>query len=481
MHQLNKNKLSEFPLFVDVDGTYLKTDLLFESFIVAIRNNPLVIIYCFFWLTKGIGFLKYKLSMRADLDISIMPKNPEFLAFLNKEKNKARKIILATAGAEKYAALLVSESKLFDSYLCSDKNTNLKSRAKLSKILKLSDDFAYAGNDKVDFVLFSQAKEKYLVNATQNVSRAGEKFEFDGVFDSQPSTGNGKTWLKQLRLHQWLKNLLIFVPLMVSGLFTQITNITEVSLGFIAFSFLASATYIVNDLFDLSSDRQHPRKKYRPLAAAKLSILAGLVGAAALLFFAFGLALLLGLKFIVILLIYLGLTLFYSFVLKKYVAMDTVALAMLYTLRILAGTAILSISVSFWLFAFSIFIFLSLALVKRCAELKSLEKEGKLITNGRDYRVEDYSILVSFGISSAMLSLLMFSFYINNNALTNQYQEPDLLWVVVLGLCYWLMRMWIKTHRGEMHDDPIVYSLKDKGSIITILTSSIIMMVALSL
>lgn len=472
------NQRKQIPLFVDVDGTYLKTDLLFESFIIAFRRNPLVFLYCFFWLAKGIGYLKFKLADIADLDLKHLPVNQEFLIFLCEERKKQREIIIATAAAEKYAKLIVEQSNLFDSYISSDINTNLKSNAKLTRILEKYKEFAYAGNDKADFALFSKANEKYLVNANERIVSAAKKFDFDGVFDSPSSIGIMKPWFRQLRVHQWLKNLLIFVPLLVSGLFTQLNTVSSVVLGFIAFCFLASSTYIINDLFDLSSDRLHVRKKFRPLAAGQISIFSGILASVLSLTLSFGIAITISIDFTFILLSYLSLTLFYSFVLKKYVAMDTVALAILYTLRIIAGAAILNVHVSFWLFCFSIFIFLSLALVKRCAELKSLESEGKKSTNGRDYEVTDYPILSCFGVASAMLSLLMFSFYINNNALTNQYQEPDMLWLIVLGLCYWLMRMWIKTHRGEMHDDPIIYSLKDWGSIFTIIASVVIMIVA---
>ncbi len=440
-------------LFVDADGTYLKTDLLLESFIVAIRNNPLVVIYCFYWLLRGISYLKYELSLRADIDTNYLPINPEFKSFLDAQKLSGRKIILATAAAEKYAKAVVKSSDVFDDFISSSETINLKSKSKLNQILKSTNDFAYAGNDQADFVLFEQAKEKYLVNPTSKILRQASKFEFDNMFDiKQPSLV--LKWVKQMRVHQWLKNLLVFVPLLVSGLFTVPTNLALVAIGFISFSLLASATYIINDLFDLPSDRQHSRKCNRPIAAGNIAIIHALFVSLSLLILAFILAYLAGISFIVVLLSYLILTLLYSYVLKRYVAIDTVTLALLYTIRIIAGAAILQISVSFWLFSFSIFIFLSLALVKRCAELKSLENQGQSRASGRDYAVDDYLILANFGVTSAMLSLLMFSFYINNNALNNQYQEPNFLWIIVLGLCYWLMRIWIKTHRGEMHDDP---------------------------
>ncbi len=238
--------------------------------------------------------------------------------------------------------------------------------------------------------------------------------------------------------------------------------------GFFSFSCLASATYIINDLLDLESDRSHSRKKLRPLAASQISIIGAASASVVLFLISFALALSFEGPFIYVLIAYLTVTLMYSFKIKQYIGMDVITLASLYTIRILAGAAILSVPLSFWLLSFSMFIFLSLALVKRCAELKSLEEDNTKMAKGRDYHVKDYGLLMSFGTSSALLSVLMFCFYINNNILNNQYQEPTILWVIVPALSYWLMRMWIKTHRGEMHDDPIVFSLRDAGSIITI-------------
>ena len=231
-------------------------------------------------------------------------------------------------------------------------------------------------------------------------------------------------------------------------------------------------------MLDLESDRGHTRKRHRPLASGSISIKDGILAALILFVLATTIAVYLGFNFAIVLAAYLVLTLFYSFKIKQYVGMDVVCLALLYTVRIIAGAAAINVLVSFWLFAFSIFIFLSLALVKRCSEIQSMNAEGKHRANGRDYTIDDYTILQSFGASSAMLAVLMFCFYINNNVLTNQYQQPDILWLIVPALSYWLMRIWIKTQRGEMHDDPIVFSLRDRGSLITISFCGFIAIVA---
>ena len=453
-------------LYVDLDGTFTKSDMLFESLIIAIKNNPLVFFLCLVWLFKGRAHLKYQLSQRADIPTKLLPLNPELYKFLLEEKANGRKLILATASSEKYAANICNDFKLFDSYISSDINTNLKGSTKLSKIQSMTEHFSYAGNSSEDFVIFEKCDESYLVNPTKKAKRLAITSPPSKTLDD-PSR-NLLVWMKQLRVHQWIKNVLIFVPLIVSGYFLDQNSITTSVLGFLSFSFLASATYIINDLLDLESDRNHFRKKNRPLAAGTISLIEGKFLALILFVLAFTIALMLSDLFALVLGFYLVLTLSYSFKLKQHIGMDIVALASLYTLRIIAGAVILNVTMSFWLLSFSMFIFFSLAIIKRCAELKLLEGAGKKTSSGRDYEVEDYLMLMSIGVSSAMISVLMFCFYVNSNVLADQYQQPTLLWLVVPVLCYWLIRMWAKTHRGMMHDDPIVFSMKDKGSIVTI-------------
>jgi 4-hydroxybenzoate polyprenyltransferase len=453
-------------LYVDLDGTFTKTDLLFESLVIAIKNNPLNMFLCFFWLLKGKAYLKHQLSQRADVDTKLLPLNSEFYTFLLEEKSKGRKVVLATASNEKYAKRICNESDLFDSYISSDMNSNLKGKAKLLLIQSKNEKFSYAGNSRDDFIIFEKCEESYLVNPTKKAKKLAVQSPTSKTFDD--SYVSKLVWIKQLRVHQWLKNLLILVPLIVSGKFMDSDSILLSVLGFISFSCLASATYIINDLLDLESDRSHIRKKSRPLAAGTISLVNGKIAAIILFVLAFSIASFLYDLFNLVLILYLVLTLTYSLKVKQYIGMDVIALASLYTVRIIAGAVILGVTMSFWLLSFSMFVFLSLAIIKRCAELKSLEKTTKVITTGRDYHVEDYMVLMSIGTSSAMLSILMFCFYVNSNVLADQYQQPTMLWLILPALCYWMMRMWIKTHRGEMHDDPIVFSLKDKGSTITI-------------
>lgn len=454
------------PLFVDLDGTFVKTDMLFESFLVAVRSNILLLFMCFFWLIKGKSYLKHQLAKRVDITTKTLPVNKGFYRFLQHEKEKDRKIILATASDEKFAKSFCENYSLFDSYISSNSGVNLKGEAKLSKIKELSERFSYAGNSKDDFVIFKHSEESYLVNPDHRSRSLASKQPVTQIFDDNPS--GLKVWLKQLRVHQWLKNCLIFVPLLTTGEFTNPQFVALSLLGFVSFCLLASATYIVNDLVDLESDRGHVRKRNRPIAAGDVSLISAKLVAVMLFGLAFILASTINSQFVLVLITYLVVTLFYSLKIKRHIGVDVITLASLYTIRIIAGAMILGIHASFWLLSFSMFIFLSLALLKRCAELKSLAEQGKNMTLGRDYNYNDYPVVLGFGTSSAMLAVLMFCFYLNSGLIANQYQQPDVLWIILPALCYWLMRMWIKTHRGEMHDDPIVYSISDKGSMVII-------------
>lgn len=458
------SNMKEIPLFVDLDGTYTKTNLLLESFIIAIKKNPFVIFYCISWLLKGKETLKYQLSELADIDTNTLPLNPQFLYFLIEEKKKDRLIYLATASNEKYAKDILNNTNIFDGYISSCKEINLTGKKKLQKIKAITDNYAYAGNECIDFEIFEQADQSLLVNPSANVMRKARKLKIDRFFDVKKF--DISVWLKQLRTHQWLKNLLLFVPLVISGRFADPNDILIIVYALIAFNFLASSTYIINDLLDLESDRNHARKKSRPLAAGSIGIKEGTFASCLLLAFATSLSIFIGDEFTQIFITYLFLTLIYSFKLKRCFGIDVICLAVLYTIRILAGAAAIGVTVSLWLLTFSGGLFLSLALVKRCSEIQLMNAERKKQIVGRAYSVGHYSILISFGISSAILAICIFFFYIKNNILIGQYSQPYILWLTFPALCYWLIRVWIKTLRGQMHDDPIEFSLKDKISLV---------------
>ena len=475
---LEKSDAPMAPLVVDLDGTLTPTDTLVESVIQLIKQSPLNLLKLPFWLVRGRAAFKEKVASLTAIDPALLPYRPALLAYLQQEKTKGRLLVLATAAHRSVAEGVAAHLGLFDAVLATDVNHNLKGKSKLDAIrARVGEKFVYAGDSRVDMPIWLCSEAAILVGASPRLARSiRQQMLVEREFTE--STGNYRIWVKALRVHQWVKNLLLFVPLLTAFSFTKMSALTTVVIAFLAFSFAASATYIINDLWDLQSDRRHPRKRFRPFACASLPILKGLAAAAALMTIALIVALAISKAFFFMLVLYVVLTSAYSWVLKEYVLIDAIMLSILYTLRIIAGAVAIGVSTSSWLLAFSVFIFLSLALVKRCSELVSLDLVGSAATQGRDYRVTDLAVLWPLGVGAALSSVVVFGLFISATDTQERYAAPTLLWFVALGLIYWLTRLWIKTSRGEMHDDPIIYALKDAGSRITIVTMIITMVIA---
>ena len=272
------------------------------------------------------------------------------------------------------------------------------------------------------------------------------------------------TWAKALRVHQWLKNLLVFVPLLASGKFGESRLALQAALAFVSFSLLASAVYLVNDMVDLQSDRVHATKRNRPFASGALSVAAGIAAAPILVAGSLGTAILLPPLFMVTLLAYALTTTVYSFALKKQVIVDIMLLAGLYTMRILAGSAATSIHPSFWLLAFSMFIFLCLAMTKRYSELREAMDEDKTLS-GRGYRPSDLPVVLALGSGSGLVSVMILALYTQSLIIPETYPAPEWIWLVPPLLLYWVARLWLKAGRGEIDDDPVLFAAKDWQSL----------------
>jgi 4-hydroxybenzoate polyprenyltransferase len=357
---------------------------------------------------------------------------------------------------------------LFNQVMGSTATCNLKGKRKLAAIVQqVGEAFVYAGDSKADLPIWRAARAAVLVNVPTGLAKSVRnnvpvEREFPVI------RSRLKVWAKAVRVHQWVKNLLIFVPLITGFSFFDLTPVVPVLLAFLAFSFAASSTYIVNDLSDLNNDRGHARKRNRPFASCAIGIVPGISAAIALMISAFLIAAQVSPGFSVVLLTYVIITSAYTLRLKEYVLIDVLLLSVLYTIRIVAGAFAVGLTISSWLLAFSVFIFLSLALVKRCSELVSLRASGLTSAKGRDYNTADLVILWPLGIGAALSSVVIFGLFISASVTRERYATPEILWLVALGLIYWLGRLWIKTARGEMHDDPIVYALKNNGSRVTI-------------
>lgn len=456
------------PLVVDLDGTLTPTDTLVESLVQLIKQEPLTLLKLPIWLLRGRASFKHEVASRTAFSAGSLPIRQDFLAFLRAEKAGGRRIVLATAAHTSIADAIAARLGLFDEVLASDAGRNLKGSEKLQSIRQaVGDNFVYAGDSRADLPIWEQANAAILVGASKQVTQTVRGMtEVEREFP-QPRASLA-LWMRALRVHQWTKNLLLLVPMLTGFAFFDPAKLAAIALAFLAFSLAASATYMVNDLWDLESDRVHPRKRNRPFASASIKIESGLAVAALALGAALLLAAAVSTEFLLILLLYLFMTSAYSWSLKKYVLVDVLMLSMLYTLRILAGAIAVQVSTSSWLLAFSVFIFFSLALVKRCSELVSLELSGRTAASGRDYRVSDLAVLWPLGVGASLSAIVVFGLFISAPATQAKYASGQLLWLVAIGLIYWSARLWIKTVRGEMHDDPLVFALKDFGSCVSI-------------
>lgn len=472
---MNTTKL---PLIVDLDGTLTPTDTLLESLIQLLKQSPASLLRLPGWLLSGRAGFKDAIATRVTIDPEKLPLNEPLLHYLHEEKAKGRQIVLATAAHHTIAEAVSRRIGVFDQVLATRPGNNLKGSAKLKAIQdNVGEAFVYAGDCAADLPIWKHAKAAVLVGVPGRIaSQVRQVTPVERDFQ-RPAGGPG-VWLRALRMHQWIKNVLLFVPLLTAFEFTNPGKLLHFMQAFVAFSLAASATYIVNDLWDLGNDRAHPRKRLRPFASGALSILHGLLVAAAALMLALGLAASVSQGFLWMLLTYLVLTSAYSWVIKEYVLLDVLMLSLLYTIRILAGSVALGVTTSSWPLAFSAFTFLSLALVKRCAELVTLKESGAAATRGRDYRVSDLVVLWPLGVGSALCAVVVFGLFISAPETQARYATPQLLWLVAIGLVYWMARLWIKTARGEMHDDPVVYALKNRGSRRTVLAMVVAVMAA---
>jgi 4-hydroxybenzoate polyprenyltransferase len=444
-------------LVVDLDGTLVRTDTLLES-ALAVAGRPLVLLRALFALRRGKAQMKQELAAAADLDPRWLPYNQPLLDYLRTQQAAGRPLILATAADRKTAQAVAQQVDLFDAVLASDGETNLSGRAKLGAIrASLAGPFTYVGNSRADLDVWCEADAAVWVNASPRVARAAARMtEIERAFPTE------LPWppalLRAMRPHQWVKNLLVFVPLVAARALGDMAGWFDALIMFIAFCATASGIYLINDLCDLAADRQHPSKARRPFASGALPLHIGLIAAPALLLI--GVALAAAADALPFLLAYIGCSTAYSLWLKSQPLADVFMLAALYGLRLLAGGVASGYHVSLWLLAFSSFLFLSLAMVKRVAELMTLPTGKKNQPAGRGYRVDDLPMLQLMGVASGFVASLVLALYVQSELAPHGHQAT-LSWIIVPLVLFWECRVWLATARGEMHDDPIVFAAHD--------------------
>lgn len=469
----------EMPLCVDLDGTLIRSDLLLESALTLLAARPWTIFVMPGWLLKGKAYLKKQIAERVELDPATLPYNQEILTWLGEQRAR-RDVVLCTASDIKLARQVAAHTDLFDDVIASDGDTNLSGANKARILIDRYGDkaFDYIGNAPVDLAVWKHARAALVVEHTHALSSAAARVSFvEKRFETK--RGGLKEWARALRLHQWIKNTLVFLPLLASHRILDVPAVLATLLAFLCFGLCASSVYLTNDLLDLPSDRQHHRKRHRPFAAGTLPLVAGPMLAFLLLISGLGLSFLVSRPFAAVLLGYYLLTTAYSIRLKRIMMLDVVLLATLYTTRILAGIAAIHAKPSFWLLAFSMFIFLSLAMVKRYVELLGLQAKGKVMASGRGYDVDDIPLIQSMGSSSGYMAVLVLALYVDSAASMQLYTHPHYLWLLCPLLLYWISRTWAIAHRGVMHDDPVVFAVMDPASRVLGLIAATIVLLAI--
>ncbi len=466
-------------LCVDLDGTLVKSDTLQDTLLVVVRKRPLELLHLPGWLVEGRAAFKQRLTGLVDLNVEHLPYNRPLLEYLLEQHGEGRAIYLATASDAGLARRVAAHLGIFAGVLASDGETNLAGENKLAAFrARFGDEFCYIGNARPDVGLLAACQTPMVANPNLAL-RAGLKRTGTVVAARFEDRGPVlRSWLKAIRLHQWAKNTLIFVPLMLAHRWHPRAMLAAVT-AFLSFGMCASATYIVNDLLDLEADRMHPSKRRRPFAAGDLSAIWGVAVVCLLLLGSLALALALpsvtappgsqrlleSSSFLEWLGLYAASTLLYSLYLKRKVLVDVFVLSGLYTVRLLAGSAATGTPISAWLAGFSVFFFLSLAFVKRFSELESLRERGGSVSTGRGYMVSDLEQLRALGTGSMYAAVVVLTLYINNPETNLLYQHPARLWLVVPVLLLWLSRVWMLASRGSMHDDPVVFAITDKRSL----------------
>ncbi len=466
-------------LFVDLDGTLIRTDLLFESLLLLIRRNPLYLAVVPFWLLKGRAWLKHQIARRVEIDPAGLPYNAAFLAWLGDQRARGRAMTLISASNQRYVSAVAEHVGLFDAAIGSDGKTNLKARNKLQRIEEIvqAGKFAYAGDSRADLPVWAGAGQVLLVNCGSSIS---DRFENSHVevlrFGSAPALS--EPLLRAMRPHQWLKNTLLFVPLILSHQLTRPELLFASVIGFVSFCLCASSVYLLNDMLDLDNDRAHQTKCKRPFASGELTLAAGFAAAPALLLGAFLVSLLLPADFLFVLLIYWLLTCLYSFALKRIFLLDVATLAGLYALRVAAGAEAIAVVTTNFLIAFSLCFFLGLAMVKRVTELVNLQAAPAGAVSGRAYRKIHEPLLSVIGSLASLMAVVVFAFYINAPATTRLYGSPLLLWLICPLLIVLLVRIWRLARAGRLHEDPVLFAVEDRFSQLIVLAAGVLIWLA---
>jgi 4-hydroxybenzoate polyprenyltransferase/phosphoserine phosphatase len=456
------------PLVVDLDGTLIRSDLLVESAFAHLGHNPLRVVDLLSAIWRGKAALKAEIADKTDIDVSCLPYDEDVVSIIQQARAAGNRVYLASASNERYVQAVADHLGLFDGWFASNHNENLSSGWKARRLVEAfgKAGFDYAGNGRADLAVWTVACRRIAVRVTSTVRSKLIQMDPDATVLGNAS-GTTHAWLKLLRVHQWAKNALVFVPLVTAQRF-DLLAFGEAIGAFFAFSVVASAVYILNDLVDLDADRKHPKKKCRPLAAGAVPITKAMILVPALLVVGLNGALAVAPPLAAVLLAYILLTTAYTFVLKRKMLVDVVALASLYTIRVVGGAVAISVPISEWLLGFSMFIFTALALVKRYVELAERIDGDLADASNRNYRKSDLGVVAALAAAAGFNAVTVFALYISSDAVRPLYRHPKALWLICPILMYWLGRALLMAQRRLINDDPLVFALRDWNSYVAL-------------
>jgi 4-hydroxybenzoate polyprenyltransferase len=475
-------KVSEslVPLAIDLDGTLVKTDSLIESFLILFKCNPLYIFAMPVWLLRGLAHMKKQVARRVTMDVSSLPYHMGLLYYLRNQHQDHRRLVLTTGADENIARQVADYLHIFDRVLASDGESNLSGLRKRDLLVQEFGvgGFDYVGNSRKDLPVWHAARRALVVGSPGRLQYAFKHLpNVERTFECDKA--DWRVYLRSLRIYQWLKNVLIFVPLVAAHRFNEIALLASASLAFVSFGLCASSVYVLNDLLDLPDDRRHPTKRHRPFASGALPLAAGLWMIPLLLGLSIGIGLVLPHSFLIMVGIYYALTLSYSLGLKQVIVLDVIVLSMLFTMRMMAGSSAVAIWPSAWLLALSMFLFTSLALVKRYAELVTMRMQHGRNARARSYVVSDAELLSAMGVACGVVAVLVLVLYITSGAAQLYYGRHYAIWLACPVLLFWICYIWLIAHRGEMLDDPLVFALRDRISRFAIGAMAILMILAI--
>lgn len=465
------------PLVIDLDGTLIKSDLLVESFLALLSRHPVRAFTALAWIAKGKAAFKARIAEEVAIDCGLLPVNKALAQFIAAERAAGRKIFLASASTHRLVDSAARALGPFEGFFASDQKTNLSGTRKAEALQHAFGlgGFDYAGNAHADIPVWKAARDVIVVGAGAGLTRK-TKTQFPNARYFPAGRPSLHTIFRALRLHQWLKNLLIFAAALASHHLSPDT-LFPLLLGFLSFGLCASSAYLANDLLDLQNDRSHVSKRERPLASGRMPLWLGITLAPLLLIAGLLLAIPLPPTFLALLGFYYLLTTTYSLFLKQKMILDVLTLACLYWVRLVSGSVITGVPLSAWFLTFLVFLFLCLAIVKRCTEILDRGEAGAVALPGRGYIQRDLPILEAMAAATGYVAIMVFALYIDSAAASQLYRQPLFLWAICPVLFYWLSRILLLMHRGEMHEDPVVYAISDRASLVC---GALVLMIAVA-